>query len=77
MSDNHSIVFRLSISPDDYLAYYQGTARDVVARAEDGRRVRFPASALQRFVGHEGIHGRFELRFDADRKFRGLRRLGD
>lgn len=77
MPDNHSILFRLSISPEDYLAYYQGAARDVVALAEDGRRLRFPASALQRFIGHEGIHGLFELQFDADRKFRGLRKLGD
>ena len=77
MSDNHSIRFRLSISPDDYLAYYQRAARDVIAVTEDGRRVKFPASALQRFIGHEGIHGLFELQFDGDRKLRGLRRLGD
>lgn len=77
MTTAHCIRFRLAISPDEYLAFYEGAAREVVARAEDGRRVRFPAGALQRFVGHQGIHGFFELEFDADRKLLGLRRLGD
>lgn len=75
MSAAHSVRFRLDISPEDYLAYYQGAARDVVVRAEDGRRIRFPAGALQRFVTHQGVHGRFELRFDAGHKLLGLWRL--
>lgn len=73
----HAIRFRLDISADDYLAYYQGVARDVVVRAEDGRRVQFPAGALQPFITHQGIHGRFELCFDANHKLVGLQRLGD
>lgn len=71
------IRFRLAISSDDYLAYYKGVARDVTVRAEDGRRVKFPAGALQPFITHDGIHGRFELRFDASNKLLGLQRLGD
>lgn len=71
------IRFRLDISADDYLAYYRGTARDVVVIAEDGRRVKFPAGALQPFILHDGIHGRFELRFDANHKLLGLQRLPD
>lgn len=77
MSAAHAVRFRLDISPDDYLAYYQRAARDIVVRADDGRRIRFPASALQRFVAHDGIHGRFELRFDADHKLLGLWRLDE
>ena len=72
---SHTIRFRLDLSSDEYLAYYQGVARDVVVRAEDGRRVRFPAGALQPFITHQGIHGRFELRFDATHQFLGLQRL--
>ena len=77
MQDTQQICFRLAISADDYLAYYQGAARAVVVQAEDGRRVRFPAGALQPFVTHQGIHGRFELRFDAGHKLQSLRRIGD
>ena len=56
--------FRLAISAEDYLAYYQGRAKDVVVRADDNRIVRFPASALRSFVRHDGIFGRFEVTFD-------------
>lgn len=69
--------FTLDIAAEDYLAHYQGIVRNVVVIAEDGRRVQFPAGALQRFVTHRGIHGRFELRFDASHKLLGLWRLGD
>lgn len=77
MQENQQIRFRLAISAEDYLAYYQGAAKAVVVRAEDGRRVRFPAGALQPFITHQGIHGRFELRFDARHKLQALRRIGD
>lgn len=77
MTTTHNIRFELHISADDYLAYYQGVSRDVVVRAEDGRRVKFPAGALQPFITRDGIHGRFELRFDANHKLIGLHRLAD
>ena len=77
MTAAQTLRFRLDISTDEYLAYYQGAARDVLVRAEDGRRVKFPASALQAHITHDGIHGRFELRFDANHKLIGLQRLGD
>jgi hypothetical protein len=77
MQASQRIRFRLAISADDYLAYYQGVARAVLVRAEDGRRVRFPAGALQPFVSHQGVHGLFELCFDAGNKLTELRRIGD
>lgn len=77
MQSTQRIRFRLAISADDYLAYYQGVARAVIVQAEDGRRVRFPAGALQPFVSHQGVHGLFELCFDAQNKLTGLRRIGD
>ncbi len=46
-----------------------------MATAEDGRRVRFPAKALQRHLRPEGIHGRFELQFDSTHRFVALRRV--
>lgn len=77
MTAAQHIRFRLDISAEDYLAYYQGAVRDVLVRAEDGRRVKFPAGALQAHITRDGIHGRFELRFDANHKLIGLQRLGD
>lgn len=69
--------FAIKISADDYLFYYQGRARQVLVRAEDGRRVQFPASCLQPFVTHDGISGYFELQFDASNKFVGLKKIAE
>jgi hypothetical protein len=68
--------FRLSIPADEYLSYYQGVAKQVVVRAEDGRRLRFPANAIQKFVSREGVYGLFEIRFDANNKLIGIERVG-
>lgn len=63
-----SIRFRLAISAEDYLAYYRGSAQVVVARSVDNKTIRFPASAIQKFVTHDGIFGDFEITFDENNK---------
>ncbi len=57
------------------MAYYRGQAQAVVAIAEDGRRVAFPASRLRPYLDHGGVHGHFELRFDADHRLTTIRRV--
>ena len=73
-SKNHSssIRFRLAISAEEYLAYYRGSAQVVVARSEDNRIVRFPASAIRKFVTRDGVFGRFEITFDENNKLIGI-----
>lgn len=73
----YDVTFRVSISREAYLRYYQAAARDVVVTAEDGRRVRFPARILREFVTREGIHGRFRLAYDGRGKSHGVVRLSD
>ena len=63
-----SIRFHLAISAEEYLAYYQGSAQDVVVRSDDNKIVRFPASAIRKFVTHDGIFGNFEITFDENNK---------
>lgn len=72
-----SLRFRLAIPAADYLAYYKGKVRDVVVTLSDGRRIKFPANALQSVISHQGIYGVFELRFDAQNKLQGLLRISD
>ncbi len=67
--------FSLNISADRYLSYYQGAAKSVWVETEDGRSLKFPASELQRFVSHDGIHGRFEIIFDGQNKLVSLKRI--
>ena len=74
-TDTREITFVLSISPEAYLSYYQGAVREVVARGHDGRTIQFPAGLLRRFLTHDGIHGEFRIRFDANHKLVSLDRI--
>ena len=65
---SRSIRFRLAISANDYLAHYQGSAQVVVVRSEDNKVVQFPASAIRKFVTHDGIYSRFEMTIDENNK---------
>lgn len=75
MPGSHKVRFNLHLSPDDFAAYYKGYAKNVQVRAVDGREVRFPADVLRKFVTTYGIHGTFELEFDANNKLVDLRRI--
>ncbi|MEC8444153.1 MAG: DUF2835 domain-containing protein [Pseudomonadota bacterium] len=69
------IVLDLNISADEYLRYYRGSARTVLATSVDGRNVRFPANVLQHAVTHDGVQGRFAIVFNDDGKFERIERL--
>lgn len=56
--------FHLSIPAEDYLEYYRGAVRQVLARTPEGTPVLFPASLLKPFVTAAGIHGAFVLTCD-------------
>jgi hypothetical protein len=60
--------FHLRITPEQYLDYYRGTARSVIALAASGQKVQFPASLLQRYISQDGIHGHFVLICDDNNK---------
>lgn len=69
------VTVNIQISAQDYLAHYQGFAREVVARAEDGRLIRFPSNILQPFITRSGISGRFVISFSQDNRFSGIRAI--
>ena len=69
-----SLFIELHVGPDELLDYYRGFARTVHATASTGQTVNFPATALQRHVAVEGVHGWFRLDFDEHHKFVGLER---
>ena len=68
--------FSLRLSAEEYQRYYQGSAKAVIVTAEDGRTLRFPANALQKFITHAGISGHFEILFDENNKMSGINRIG-
>ncbi len=70
------LIVDLNISKDEYLRWYQGSARTVVAKSRDGRKVSFPANALQPYVTHTGVSGTFAIYFDSQNKLQKVERLG-
>jgi len=69
------IIVNLNISPEEYIYWYTGAARTVLATSIDGRSVRFPANILQPFITRQGIQGQFCIFFKADGKFDRIERL--
>lgn len=65
----------LSISADEYLRVYQGSAKKVSVTDSRGLRISFPVNILQSFVTHHGIQGVFVIYFDADNRFQQIQRL--
>ncbi len=68
------VTVQLNISPERFQAYYQGVVENVVATTSDGRTVQFPARVLRPFLSYQGVQGTFEITFDANLKFRAIRR---
>jgi Protein of unknown function (DUF2835) len=66
---------QLAIPADEMLRLYTGSAREVVARAENGKVVRFPGNILRSELNHDGVYGRFQIVFTADGKFQRISRL--
>ncbi len=62
------LIVDLDISAHDYLAMYQGTARNVFAISRDSTSIQFPVNSLRPFVTSSGIQGSFSVRFDDSHK---------
>jgi hypothetical protein len=68
-------IISLTITADQFLKHYQGSARSVYTKTIEGKRIRFPANILQPFVTHNGISGMFAIEFGEQNKFIGIKRL--
>lgn len=69
------IVVDLTISAEEYLKLYRGTAKTVQTRSRNGLRIHFPANILQPYVNRKGIHGSFVIDYDDANRFQQIRRL--
>jgi len=68
--------FHLRITPEKYLDYYRGRAKQVIVQCSTGQNIQFPASQLQKFVTPEGIRGDFVLTCDENNRCVSLERRG-
>ena len=58
-------IVELAISKQELLKYYRGAANQISAVATDGQPILFPVTAIQPFVTHEGVFGRFQLQVNS------------
>ena len=75
MPDQSRFRFRINLSAEEYLRYYQGRAGAVIVQSEDGRRIQLPAARLRPFVMQEGVRGRFEITLDGNNRLQRIERL--
>ena len=73
----NEVRFRLSIDADEYLRYYRGEVDSVQITTFDGKRIRFPANALQKYVDNSGVSGSFRIIFDRNNKLISLDRISN
>lgn len=71
----YCVFIPLSISAEEYLRVYQGSAKCVSALDTHGRRIRFPVNILQPYVTYDGVHGFFKITFDNNNKFARIERV--
>lgn len=67
-----SIDVVIDLTREECLAHYEGWAQNVRTRSLDGRSVLFPASALRRIVGPDGVDGVYRLTFSDSGKFESI-----
>jgi len=67
--------FELNIKPSELQKYYRGDARSIIVTSTAGLNIQFPANLLLPYIAHQGITGRFVLRYDINGKALSLKRL--
>ena len=65
----------ISISAEEYLRVYQGTAKQVSTIDSQGKRISFPANILQPYVSHDGIVGAFTIVIDENNRFKKIMKV--
>jgi hypothetical protein len=74
-NDQVEVRFRLNLTAEQYLKYYEGNVDAVQVVSDDGRQIRFPAAVLRPYLTHAGISGYFVIHFDEQHRFRTIEKL--
>jgi len=73
---SHNIQFSIKLSYEKYASFYRGEAQSVLAWANDGRKIQFPAEILKPYLTRDGINGVFIIYFDNQNKYKKLEKIG-
>lgn len=67
----------INISYDDFLPFYEGRVKDIIAPSLAGKSIRFPAKAIRPYLTRSGIRGIFELCMNPENKLLSCERVGN
>lgn len=67
--------FRLALGRDEIMLMYQGQARRLVVRTEQGLTIELGLEKIRPFVSVNGVHGHFRLVTQEDHRFVRLERI--
>jgi hypothetical protein len=67
--------FRLVLTTEQVLAFYQGHVTAVVVQADNGLRVQLDLRHFRRYFQHSGVDGHFELLTEPNGKFKALHKI--
>jgi hypothetical protein len=67
--------FRLTISPNDVLKFYEGHMNAVSVVTDQGLRLQFPFHHLKPFVSLMGVSGNFRVTLSASNKLLRIERI--
>lgn len=67
--------FRLILTTDQVLSYYQGLVKSVVVQAENGLKIQLDLYHFRPYFLHSGLNARFELTTDVQGKFKALKKI--
>lgn len=70
-----NVSFSMSINAEEVQKYYRGEALNILATADNGLKVQFPANLILPHVTHQGVCGRFVLSYRDDGKAISLERV--
>ncbi|MFQ2105967.1 DUF2835 family protein [Aeromonas rivipollensis] len=67
--------FRLALGRDEIMLMYQGQARRLVVRTEQGLTIELGLEKIRSFVSVNGVYGHFRLVTQEDHRFVRLERI--
>ncbi|MBQ4863391.1 DUF2835 domain-containing protein [Pseudoalteromonas sp. MMG013] len=67
--------FTMYLDYEQCLDFYDGSIKFVQVVEDQGKRIRFPATHVRKFVSSIGIRGRFRLCLDAQSAFISLEKI--
>ena len=77
MKARQSTVIDISLSKEQVLLHYRGQVGAVRAYSRSGECVQFPINILRPYITDNGVHGVFEIQYDKQHKFTGIRCLNN